>query len=195
MTLQALGEATRRGGILFRIAGWGAMLLSTSLSLSVQAQTQVPLQEDTRLSDAPVEPERWNLFYQATSIGQYHGTFRSRYSGPFSLQAYRERDVSLTTTLFFGLRLEQNTVLYFDPEIAGGRGFSGVNGLANSSNGELPRVASAEPKPYVARLFVTHDFGFGKETEQLESEENQLAGSRPMNRYTVTAGRFTLTDF
>jgi len=143
----------------------------------------------------PVEPERWNLFYQATSIGQYHGTFRSPYSGPFSLQDRMERDVSLTTTLFLGLRLEKNTALYFDPEIAGGRGFSGVDGLANSSNGELPRVASATPKPYVARLYVSHDFGFRNETESVESDENQLAGVRPMNRYTVTAGRFTLTDF
>jgi carbohydrate-selective porin OprB len=31
--------------------------------------------------------------------------------------------------------------------------------------------------------------------ESLESEENQLGGRRPVNRYTVTAGRFTLTDF
>jgi carbohydrate-selective porin OprB len=31
--------------------------------------------------------------------------------------------------------------------------------------------------------------------ESFESEENQLAGQHPMNRYTVTGGRFTLTDF
>lgn len=142
-----------------------------------------------------MKSDRWNLFYQATSIGQYHGTFHAPYSGLFSLQNYTERDVSLTTTLFLGLRLEKNTTLYFDPEIAGGRGFSGVNGLANSSNGELPRVASATPKPYLARLYVSHDFGFGDEMESFEGEENQLAGQRPMNRYTVAAGRFTLTDF
>jgi len=143
----------------------------------------------------PASGERWNLYYQATSIGQYHGTFHSPYEDAFSLQDYPERDVSLTTTLFFGLRLEKNTQLYFDPEIAGGRGFSGVNGLANSSNGELPRVASAEPKPYLARLYLTHDFAFGDETETVESDENQLAGTRPVNRYTIVAGRFTLTDF
>ncbi len=113
----------------------------------------------------------------------------------FSLRNSLERRVSLTTTLFFGLRLQKNTVLYFDPEIAGGRGFSGVNGLANSSNGELPRVASATPKPYLARLYVSHDFAFGDETESFEGEENQLAGRRPMKRYTITAGRFTVTDF
>ena len=149
--------------------------------------------QTTPASDAP--PERWNLFYQATSIGQYHGTFPSPYEGSNSLEPYPERDVSLTTTIFFGLRLTPNTAFYFDPEIAGGRGFSGVNGLANSSNGELPRVASATPKPYIARLYLTHDFALGSETEPTESDENQLAGPRPVNRYTITAGRFTLTDF
>jgi high affinity Mn2+ porin len=179
--------------------------MSIGSTASAQEQSRTPPtpaqegqilgQEETKPPETPAEPERWNLFYQATSIGQYHGTFHSPYSGPFSLQNSMERDVSLTTTLFFGLRLDKNTLLYFDPEIAGGRGFSGVNGLANSSNGELPRVASATPKPYVARLYVSHDFAFGHEMESFESEENQLAGQRPMNRYTVTAGRFTLTDF
>lgn len=143
--------------------------------------------------DAPFE--NWNLFYQATSIGQYHGSFPAAYSGPLSLQDYAERDVSLTTTLFLGLRLHHNTQLYFDPEIAGGRGFSNVDGLANPSNGELPRVASATPKPYIARLYIAQDFGFGSETEHIDSDDNQLAGSRPMTRYSIDAGRFSLTDF
>jgi high affinity Mn2+ porin len=146
-------------------------------------------------AQAPPPAEQWNLYYQATSIGQYHGTFISPYEGPFSLRNTTERVVSLTTTLFLGLRLQPNTQLYFDPEIAGGRGFSNVNGMANSSNGELPRVASATPKPYLARLFLSHDFGFGDATEPQQSGPNQLGGSRPMNRYTVIIGRFTLTDF
>ncbi|HML16206.1 MAG TPA: carbohydrate porin, partial [Bryobacteraceae bacterium] len=75
------------------------------------------------------------------------------------------------------------------------RGFSGVNGLANPANGELPRVASATPKPYIARLYIAHDFGFGSETEHVESDDNQLAGDRPMTRYSVYAGRYSLTDF
>ena len=145
--------------------------------------------------DQPPTPERWNLYYQATSIGQYHGQFHSPYEGPLSLQDYPERDVSLTTTLFFGFRLAQNTQFYFDPEIAGGKGFSNVDGVANATNGELPRVASATPKPYIARLYVTQDFGFGSEKEITSSAENQLAGERPLTRYSITVGRFTLTDF
>jgi len=139
--------------------------------------------------------ERWNLYYQATTIGDYHGTFRAPYTGPLSLQDYPERDASLTTTLFLGLRLERNTQLYFDPEIAGGKGFSGVNGLADPPNGEIPRVSSATPKPYLARLYIVHDFGFGAGKEHVESDQNQLAGDRPMTRYSIYAGRFTVTDF
>jgi len=151
--------------------------------------------QDADTGASPDVSENWNLYYQATSIGQQHGTFPSPYQGPLSLQDHPERDVSLTTTLYFGLRLGQGTQLYFDPEIAGGRGFSGVDGLANPSNGELPRVASATPKPYLARLFIWHDFGFGDEMEHFDSDENQLAGERPVVRYTISAGRFSLSDF
>ena len=143
----------------------------------------------------PQTPERWNLFYQATSIGQNHGSFFSLYEGPNSLSPLPENRVSLTTTLFFGLRLATNTQFYFDPEVAGGKGFSDVTGIANFPNGEIPRVDTATPKPYLARLYVTQDFGFGSEKEQFSSDENQLAGERPLIRYSVTVGRFTVTDF
>ena len=132
-------------------------LLLLCCCVKLSAQAAAPADQ----TSSPPDPERWNIFYQATSIGQYHGTFYSPYSSPFSLQDYPERDVSLTTTLFFAFRPFENTLFVFDPEIAGGKGFSGVNGLANSSNGELPRVASATPKPYIARLYISHDFAFG----------------------------------
>jgi high affinity Mn2+ porin len=141
------------------------------------------------------ELEPWNLFYQATSIGQYHPAFHSPYEGLRSLTAHPEAEVSLTSTLFLGLRLPGCTQLYFDPEVAGGRGFSAVQGIANFPNGEMPRVATATPKPYLARLYITHDFGFGRGTETVESTANQLGGGRPATRYSITVGRFTVTDF
>ena len=70
-----------------------------------------------------------------------------------------------------------------------------MSGIANPPNGELPRVATATPKPYLARLFVAHDFGFGSEQEHVESDANQLAGERPVTRYSIYAGRFSLTDY
>ena len=148
--------------------------------------------------DATADPpaaERWNLYFQATSIGQYHGSFTSPYSGPFSLAGHPEAEASITSTVFFGLRLASNTQFYFDPEIAGGRGFSNTDGIANFPNGEMPRVSTAAPKPYIARLYVTQDFALGGEREAMESDENQLSGSRPAKRYSLTVGRFTVTDF
>lgn len=141
------------------------------------------------------QPEKWNLYFQATSIGQHHGEVRSPYESSFSLASHPEGEASITSTLFFGLRLGSNTQFYFNPEMAGGRGFSATNGIADFPNGEMPRVSTAAPKPYIARLYMTQDFGFGTEREMFSSEENQLAGSRPMTRYSVTVGRFTVTDF
>lgn len=67
------------------------LLILLAVRLSAQDSQPSP--------DSPM-PERWNLFYQATSIGDYHGSFRSPYAGQFSLQNYPEHEASLTTTLF-----------------------------------------------------------------------------------------------
>jgi high affinity Mn2+ porin len=154
----------------------------------------LPLLAGALLAQAP-DPETWNLYFQATSIGQIHPGFHSPYEGPLSLVPHTEAEVSLTSTLFFGWRLARNTQFYFNPEIAGGRGFSGTNGIANFPNGEMPRVSTAAPKPYIARLYVTQDFGFGDERESVDSDANQLGGTRPATRYSITIGRFTVTDF
>jgi len=170
-----------------RIGRIGALLAATlSVALADDPAPDGPENNDE---------QRWNLHFQATSIGQYHGTFRSPYQGSNSLRDQPEARVSITETLFLGLRLAKNTRLEFDPEMAGGKGFSDVFGIANFPNGEIPRVATAVPRPYLARLYVTQDFGFGSEKEHFDSEEDQLAGTRPMTRYSVTIGRFTVTDF
>jgi len=70
-----------------------------------------------------------------------------------------------------------------------------VNGIANFPNGEMPRVATATPKPYLARLYLTQDIALGKKRESVEDDEQQVGGSRPERRYSITLGRFTVTDF
>jgi len=173
------------------------LTFALAIAFPLAAQTVSPAADrepDPATPDLPTN-ERWNLFWQATSIGQHHGNFRSPYEGTNSLSPHPESRASLTTTLFLGVWLTRGLQLFFNPEIAGGEGFSGVTGVANAPNGELPRVASATPKPYVARLYVTQDFGFGQAKESFTSDQNQLAGERPMNRYSVTVGRFTVTDF
>src|ERR1700733_2673696 len=80
----------------------------------VRAQDTPPNPADaTNATDAAPATERWNIFWQATSIGQAHDNFHSPYSGPLSLSGPAEAEASLTTTLFTGFRLADNTQFYF----------------------------------------------------------------------------------
>jgi high affinity Mn2+ porin len=86
--------------------------------------------------------ERWSVSFQATSIGQHHGSFPSLYEGENSLPSHPENRVSLTTTVFLAYRVNSWTELVFDPEVAGGKGFGNVIGIAGFTNGEIPRVCA-----------------------------------------------------
>src|SRR5579883_1946758 len=157
----------------------GRLILLLSLALACWPQTlqqpsepppksgsgELPREEQNRNQPQPPIPERWNLYWQITAIPDFHGHFRSPYAGPYSLQNRNELDSSLTSTLFFGLRLTDSTQIYMVPE------------------------------PYIARAYMQQDFGWGDARESIESEANQLAGERPMDRYTLIIGRFSATDF
>ena len=82
------------GALFLMLSVAGSAQDPSSAAADAPTSDQAPSAQDT-------ESERWNLYFQATSIGDYHGTFHSPYEGPLSLQDYLERDVSLTTTLFF----------------------------------------------------------------------------------------------
>jgi hypothetical protein len=58
--------------------------------------------------------ETWNVYSQAASIGQYHPSFTKPYAAAFSLAGHPEAEASLTSTLFFGWRVAQNTQFYLD---------------------------------------------------------------------------------
>ncbi len=156
---------------------------------------QVPHGKEASPPPKTEPARRWNVFWQSTVIGQYHGTFHSPYQGPNSLENVLETSGSLTSTLFLGYRLADNTQIYVDPELAGGRGFSNVTGIANFPNGELPRVSGATPKPYLARAYIQHDFGWGSERRIIRQRGESTRRRPPVNRYTVVVGRFTVTDF
>lgn len=123
--------------------------------------------------DAPVSQDKWYDFHvQATTITQTHPPFDSPYSGVNSLRPVWETDTSLTITLFATFKYK-NTEFGFNGEAAGGKGFSGVAGIAGFPNGEIPRVAKPTPTPYIARLYI----------------------KQKLSRFTWTAGKFSATDF
>ena len=66
--------------------------------------------------------ERWSVHFQATSIGQHHGSFPSLYEGENSLPSHPESRVSLTATVFLTYRVNSWTELVVNPEVAGGKG-------------------------------------------------------------------------
>ncbi|HXK07983.1 MAG TPA: carbohydrate porin [Verrucomicrobiae bacterium] len=141
------------------------------------------------------ESGNWSIHFQATSIGQHHGWFHSPYEGENSLPAHPESRVSITATVFLAYRLNRWTELVFDPELAGGKGFGQVTGIAGFTNGEIPRVAEATPQLYAARAYLRNSWGLCPETGMVESGENQVAGREPVCRFTMITGKFAITDF
>ncbi len=141
------------------------------------------------------QPSWFSVHYQATSIGQTHGEFNSPYEGANSLPPHREDFVSLTSTLFLAIRAGKHLEFVVNPEIAGGKGFGNVTGIAGFTNGEIPRVAAATPTLYLARGYVKASWALGPEEETVESGANVVPGQRAVNRMTTIVGKFGLTDF
>ena len=151
--------------------------------------------DDDKDRKEPFKEQKFNIFGQATVITQWHEPFRSLYVGPHSLLPLRETDTSMTGTLFIGARICDCGELYFDPEIAGGEGFSQVFGLAGFPNGEITRVGSPEPTPYIARFYYVQTFGLGGETENIEAGQNQLAITKDISRISLVLGKYAASDF
>ena len=137
----------------------------------------------------------WSLHFQATTIGQYHGSFPSLYQGVNSLPPCPERRASVTGTIFFALRLNSRWEFVVNPEIASGKGFGQVTGIAGFTNGEIPRVASATPTLYLARGFARYTIPLGAETVSFENEPNEAQGTLPVRRLTLISSKLAVTDY
>src|SRR6185503_6624197 len=138
------------------------------LSALLFGLTELCLAQDT------VKQERFSFHFQQTIITQYKPSFNANYSGLNSLSTKSETQSSLTSTLFGGARLWKGAEAYFNPEISGGAGLSKTLGVAGFPNGETCRVGGAEPKIYIARLYLKQTFEWGKEQDTIEDDVNQL---------------------
>jgi high affinity Mn2+ porin len=163
-----------------------AYTLLVSLSGVASAQSEPSL---------PVPPSPVSIHFQATSIGQTHGEFYSPYEGANSLPAHREDFVSLTSTLFLTIRAGAHLEFVVNPEIAGGKGFGNVTGIAGFTNGEIPRVAAATPALYLARGYAKASWALGPEEQVMGSGADLSPRTRAARRTTTVVGKFGLTDF
>ena len=139
----------------------------------------------------------WSYHFQLTSIYQTHPDFSAKVSGPNSLSPFQEEALSLTTTIFIGRKLWKNAAFYFNPEISGGKGLSGVLGMGGAFNGETFKIGSVAPTPYVARAYLQQHIAIGtsKRKEYFDNEINQVKEVIPASRITINAGKFCIADF
>ena len=142
-----------------------------------------------------LKDQRWNYHFQLTVLSQYHPSFKATYSGENSLLNTDESTVSISTTLFLGLKLWKGAQLYFNPEASGGKGFSQTRGVAGFPNGEVYRVSDPSIHVYIARLYLRQLFSLTKSRHYVHDEFNQLAGYEPDSYISLIAGKFSLMDF
>jgi high affinity Mn2+ porin len=147
------------------------------------------------LAQDTTKHERFSFHFQQTIITQYKPAFSAKYSGDNSLLTGIETESSITSTLFGAARLWKGAQVFFNPEISGGAGISKTLGVAGFPNGETFRVGSASPAIYIARLYFTQNFEWGKDKDTIEAGPNQLAGLKSKRYFGISAGKFGMADF
>ena len=139
--------------------------------------------------------KEWSMHFQETTITQYHPAFNAQYSGANSLNNNEETATSLTSTLFLGRKLWENSEAYFNVEIAGGQGFSGTTGIAGFPNGEVYRVGDPAPGFNLARLFIKQIIPLSSQSTPVADGENQVETKKPDSYIAISIGRFSMIDF
>lgn len=174
-----------------RVAGAFGLALGIAIGGSVARGQEAPQGGDA----APPSANRFDLHFQFTSVTQYHPGFSADYSGKNSLIPDPEHATTVTSTLFLGARLWQGAELDVDPELSGGTGLSSTLGIAGFTNGEATRVGSPEPHVYLGRLLLRQTLALGPEMEPVEADATHMAGERPVRRWSLTVGKFSIVDF
>ncbi len=162
----------------------------TILLISFIAISEVNGQQPDTLKE-----DRFSIHAQTTVITQFKPAFAAKYTGVNSLVPQKENVLSLTSTLFLGVRLWKGAGIFINPEIAGGSGLSGSLGVGASANGETFRVASPAPSFDFARLFIRQIIPLDRETGYLKSDLNRLGGTISASYLSFTVGEICVSDY
>jgi high affinity Mn2+ porin len=162
----------------------------------------------------PAPPSRFEWGWQATVITQTAPSFRDPYEGPrsFRNEGSSRASTTLTTTILGAARLWRDAWISVQPELSGGQGVGGVQGIAGYVNQDAVRSGSAvSQKPYLARVFVRQDIALGRGSGEGSSTDPKQQ-SRDIDAFSpggsdlfglpeawphleITAGKFALPDF
>jgi high affinity Mn2+ porin len=136
-----------------------------------------------------------SFHFQQTTVYQMQPGVNGSYFSDFSLSPKQEDAISLTTTLFLGIKLWKGAEAYFNPELAGGSGLSKARGIAGFTNGETFRIGDPSPQPYIARAFITQKFALNNNKIWQSDGLNKIASFQPEKYFSITAGKFSLADY
>ena len=135
-----------------------------------------------------------NFHGQATFVWQGYPAIRSPYQGPNSLPPGGEGRETADATLFAGVRLWKGAEFWFNPEIDQGFGVGNTHGVGGFPSGEAYKIGANYPYVRVQRAFVRQTIDLGGDTQKLEADINQFAGSQTANRLVLWIGRFSVAD-
>jgi high affinity Mn2+ porin len=135
-----------------------------------------------------------NFHTQATFTWQGYPAIRSPYEGPNSLPGSGQGRESFDATLFAGVRLWQGAQFWIEPEIDQGFGIGDVHGVAGFTSDEAPKIGSAYPYTRVPKYFMRQTIDLGGQTQKVDADLGQFAGSQTANRLVLTLGKFAVTD-
>ena len=130
---------------------------------------------------------------QTTFIEQYAAPFRAPYSGVNSLASNIGRE-TWDATLAAGFKLWQGAELWIDPEIDQGFGLSNTEGVAGFPSGAAFKIGASVPYPRIQRTFIRQTIDLGGETQKVDADLNQFAGSQTADRLVITVGKFSVSD-
>ncbi|MBI5321596.1 MAG: carbohydrate porin [Bradyrhizobium sp.] len=141
----------------------------------------------------PFETDWFSLHGQTTYLQQYAAPFRSPYRGQNSLAPNQTRQ-TWDVTLYAGIRPWEGGEFWINPEIDQGFGLSSTVGVAGFTSGEAYKVGAAAPYARIPRAFFRQTFYLGGETNKVDGDINQFAGTQTNDRVVLTVGKFAVTD-
>ncbi len=130
---------------------------------------------------------------QTTFIEQYAPPFHAPYAGTNSLSANAGRE-TWDAMFSAGVKLWQGAEFWIDPEIGQGFGLSNTEGVAGFPSGAAFKVGASVPYSRIQRAFVRQTIDLGGETQKVDTDQNQFAGSQTADRLVLTVGKFSVSD-
>jgi high affinity Mn2+ porin len=131
---------------------------------------------------------------QATFVAQAHPAFHSPFEGPNSLTGGAQAKQTFDVTLSAGVKLWQGAEFWANPELDQGFGFDNTHGVAGFPSAEAYKIGSSTPYARLQRAFLRQTVNLGGDTEKVDDDFTQFAGTRSTDRLVLTVGRFGVND-